>query len=423
MIDFNQFWAEPGCAPGMSKEGTEAYLEQKMGGMPLAALVPEGMFEPGPGVTAEEIAAWEQERGVRLPDVLRQALARQNGGYVRDNQFRVFPLEEMIPPDDEFWEYATYEEKEVPDRELVIQFGEDEFGGICHLNYAQGPQQEPSVYVYHSDPGDLDKCSDSVERFLGNMLQTAEAPSVNWSETASLEVIARERIDLLGLRAMDAESEQILGRQGGALLLFTHERTPGLERFTKTTLPEPLVQDAAMIMPFRPDPICTFGLMLQPREPDGIVAHESVRTRDGRWKNSTSRGVPVCVHFESHDRTRLEALRRTLFGEKAADRAVAREKSQEELQQRMAAHSPEEQQAAGMSMFQQLRQRMFPGGRPKPEDMPPELAAIQELMQKRLAEIEKRMKEKTGGRPVNPEIQRLLGEMMGPAGEDSEGEE
>jgi hypothetical protein len=161
--------------------------------------------------------------------------------------------------------------------------------------------------------------------------------------------------------------------------------------------------------------------MLQPREPDGIVAHESVRTRDGRWKNSTSRGVPICIQIESHDRTRLEALRRTLFGEKAADRADAREKSQEELQQRMAALSPEERQAAGMSMFQQMRQRMFPGGRPKPEGMPPELAAIQDLLQKRLAEIEKRMKEKTGGRPVNPEIQRLLGEMMGPDAE-AEGE-
>jgi len=89
----------------MSKEETEAYLKraQEMSGMPLAALVPEGALDPGAGVTAEEITAWEQEHGVRLPDVLRQALARQNGGYVRDSQFRVWPLEEIVPPDDEFW--------------------------------------------------------------------------------------------------------------------------------------------------------------------------------------------------------------------------------------------------------------------------------------------------------------------------------
>src|SRR5439155_9518911 len=84
MIDFDRFWSEPGCAPGMTKEETEAYLRQQVGGIPLEALAPQGALDPGPGVTSEEIDAWEQEHGVRLPDVLRQALARQNGGYVRD---------------------------------------------------------------------------------------------------------------------------------------------------------------------------------------------------------------------------------------------------------------------------------------------------------------------------------------------------
>jgi hypothetical protein len=50
--------------------------------------------------------------------------------------------------------------------------------------------------------------------------------------------------------------------------------------------------------------------------------------------------------------------------------------------------------------------------------MPPEAAARQELLQKRLAEIEKRVKERTGNQPVNPEIQRLLGEMMKRPAED-----
>jgi hypothetical protein len=275
--------------------------------------------------------------------------------------------------------------------------------------------------VYHSDPGDFDKCSDSVAKFFGRMLKTAEAPSVDWSETASLEVVARETIDLLRLHGKGAESEVILGRQGGALVLFTHERTPQQERFTKTTLPEPLLQDFAMIMRRRPDPVNTYGLMLQPQDSDGIVEHESERTRDGRWKNSTSHGVPICVQFESHDRTRLEALRRSLFGDKTADRAQAREKSQEELQQRMAAVSPEERQAAGMSMFQHMKQRLFPGG--PPEEMPPEAAALQELLQKKLAEMEQRVKERTGNQPVNSEIQRLLGEMMKPAAKDAQGEE
>jgi hypothetical protein len=404
MIDFNRFWAEAGCAPGMSKEETEEYLKQEMGGMPLAALVPDRLLDPGPGVTEQEIEALEHERGVRLPDVLRQALALQNGGYLRDSAFRVLPLEEIVPNDEEFWEYASYEEEEVPDQSLVFQFGEDEFGGACHLNYARGAHEEPSVYVYHSDPGDFDRCADSVTKFFSRMLRTAEAPSVDWSETASLEVVARETIDLSQLYRKSAEKELILGRQGGTLVLFTHERSPNAETFTKTTLPEPLVQELAMIQRLRPDPVHTYGLILQPKESDGIVAVESKRTRDGKWKNSKTNGVPICVLFESHDRARLETLRRALFGEKAAGRAQAQEERQEELQRRMGALSPAERQAAGMSMFQQMRQRLFPGGPPKPEDMPPEAAALQELLQKKLAEIEQRVRENTGGQPVNPEI-------------------
>jgi hypothetical protein len=49
-----------------------------------------GLF-PGPGVTRDQIQAWERDRGVRLPDVLCQAYSRQDGGYVRNIQFRVLP--------------------------------------------------------------------------------------------------------------------------------------------------------------------------------------------------------------------------------------------------------------------------------------------------------------------------------------------
>ena len=78
----------------------------------------------------------------------------------------------------------------------------------------------------------------------------------------------------------------------------------------------------------------------------------------------------------------------------------------------MDALSPAEMQAAGMTMFQQMKQRLIPSGPPKPEDMPPEAAALQELLNKKLAEIEQRVRERTGGRPVNPEIQRLMGEVL-----------
>jgi hypothetical protein len=420
MIDFKRFWAEPGCAPGMSKEETEAYLKQHAPGIPLEALRPNWALDPGPGVSVEQIDRWERAHRVRLPDVLRRALALQDGGYVRENAFRVFPLAEIVPNDDEFWEYACYDEEDVPDRSLVFQFGEDEFGGTCHLIYARGPQGEPSVYVYHSDPGDLDHCADSITQFFDRMLKTAEAPSVHWSETESLEVVARETIDLSRLYRKPAKRELILGRQGGALVLFTHERAPDQESFTKTTLPEPLVQQIALIQRHRPDPVSTYSLILQPKVSDGIVEVESKRTSDGKWKNGETNGVPICVLFESHDRSRLDTLRRTLFGEKAAARAQAQEERQEELQQKMGALSPGEVQAAGLSMFQHMKERLFPGG--SPPNMPPEAAALQELLQMKLAEIEQRLREKNAGQPMNPEIQRLLREAMPPPAEAGDAE-
>jgi hypothetical protein len=49
------------------------------------------------------------------------------------------------------------------------------------------------------------------------------------------------------------------------------------------------------------------------------AASKSQRTADGHWKNSKSRGAPICAQFESSDRARLQALRRDLFGDQAPE--------------------------------------------------------------------------------------------------------
>src|SRR5207302_2872005 len=142
-------------------------------------------------------------------------------------------------------------------------------------------------------------------------------------------------------------------------------------------LPEPLLKQAALIQPCRPAPISTFSLMLQPRDIDGIVALESQRTGDGRWKNSTSHGTPGCVLFESSDRGRLETLRRDLFGKKAADWAQAQEKRQQMLQTTLDSISPDERQAAMFQMMLQMRERftkLHAADSPLPEGAAPELA-------------------------------------------------
>jgi hypothetical protein len=440
MIDFDRFWAEPGSFPGMTREQAEAQLRQ-MGAWLESLPGASGKFDmsmvPGltaaPGVTDEQIAAWESEHGVSLPQVLRQALMRRNGGFVRETQFRILPLEEIDNPDEEFWEWASYDEEEVPDRTLVFRFAEDEFGGECLLVYgADETEREPGVFVYHSDGGDLDRCSKSVTRFFSRMLETSESPSVDWPEVSTVETIARETIDLSPIHGGPAAKEQVLGRQEGAFLLFEHEKSPAGESYSKTTLPGPLLKQAAMLQPCRPAPVSTYSLMLQPENTEAIMRVESQRTGDGQWKNSTSHGTPICVLFESTDRGRLEALRRDLVGKKAADRSQAVESRQQKLQSTLEALSPDERQSAMFQMMLQMReqlQNMHLAGSSLPADAPPELAALHESLQQKLLEAEQRAKEHLSRHPLGPEIMRQFGainpeilRLFGAAGEPDDEE-
>src|SRR5215467_7485297 len=103
----------------MSRDEAEAQMRQ-LGAWLEALPGASGKFDvsqvPGmtarPGVTKEQIADWERAHRVRLPDILRQALARQNGGFVGDTRFHILPLEDIGNPDAEFWEWASYKEDE-----------------------------------------------------------------------------------------------------------------------------------------------------------------------------------------------------------------------------------------------------------------------------------------------------------------------
>ncbi len=429
MIDFDHFWMEAGCMPGLSKEETEAQLRQlkaHYGNVEdfSGDIQNRPGMKPRPGVTAKQIEDWERERGVQLPDMLRQAMAQQDGGYVYRSSIRILPLAQIANPEEDFWEWASYKEKEVPERRLVLRFAQDEdLGGSLFLNYnVKGPQQEPGLLECYSGDPDLNQRAKSVTKFFARMLETFDAPLVNWSETKSLQEIARETIDLSEMYKAPAKKEQVLGRQAGVLVLFTREQALSGLHLTKTTLPEPLVKAMAMIRPFRPAPVGTYGLILQPEKSEGIVELDSQQTPEGQWKNHTSRGVPVCVQFESHERSRLEELRKTLLGQSAASRAQAMdehlEKSQqqmEKLQQHMAALSPEQQRAAAMQMAPQMWERLkglLSFALPEAETMPPEAARLQEMLQEKMKELGKRAQEAIAKHPLDPESQRLVEEMM-----------
>jgi hypothetical protein len=423
MIDYDHFWAKPGSVPGMSGEDSREHLEMSAAALQQSLGIP-GAFDwsmipgmnPGPGRTPEQIAECERELSVRLPEVLRQAYARQDGGYVLDTEFpfRVYPLDEIDTPDDASWEYFCFDKGEEADQELFFEFAEDDFGGRFFLRYsADHSGQEPAVFVYHGDTGNTELCEGSVTKFFEWLLRTDAAPSVDWAEVAALAPVARETVDLSPLyHGRPAEKEQVLARVGRNLVLYVRERTPESESYTKTTLPEPLKAGEARLQQSHPGITPTHGLMLQPKNSRGIVSVRSRRTSRGGWKNDKERGVPVYVEFESADPERLRALRVELFGQKAADRADAEEKRQQKFEESMMSLSPDEQHSAMMQMMMQMRGR--PGGMPAtdaplPPGAPPEAVALHEMMQKKLREIEERARGHIAKHPVDPKLLAELG--------------
>jgi hypothetical protein len=407
MIDFDRFWTDPGTLPGMTEEQTQ------------------------PGVSDEQIAAWERDRGVRLPDVLREALRRQNGGFVGDEETgcRILPLDRIVPMEDDAWEWAFCDEDEddAPDRRLILEFGYgcDGTGGTLYLNYADcGPQGEPSVVLYYSDGGEFDPCAESLAEFFEQMLATNDAPEIDWSETERLSVVARETIDLSAMYRAAASLDQVLGWSDGALHLYTRETTPEGERLSRTRLPLPLDAGWASVSPLRPGAPGTFALHLQPKDADGIVHVESRLTRDGRWKNSTDHGVPIYVQFESTDRRGLDELRNSLFGEAAVERVRRQDDVQERLQARFATLSPEQQQAAAMQMVLQMQaenERFMREQYPElDEPPPPELAEAARVMQEKLAQAMQQGRDIVARNPLDPETARLVDEMVRLADDESE---
>src|ERR1700730_9841921 len=124
MIDFNRFWME----------GNNPYEEEDEGA-------------PPPGVTRKEILGWESLHGVKLPEPIRTALGFRNGGYVRNMDIEIMPLDRFVPVDDDYWEYTEIADDEAPDHGLLFVFGDDtQDGGTYLMNFnSRGPEGPPSV--------------------------------------------------------------------------------------------------------------------------------------------------------------------------------------------------------------------------------------------------------------------------------------
>jgi hypothetical protein len=407
MIDFARFWMK-GNNPYEDEDETQGATSAKV----------------TPGVTAEEILEWEREYGVKLPEPIRTALGIRNGGFVRNAPIQVLPLDEIVPADDEFWEYTEIEEDEAPDHRLMFVFGSDtEIGGTLLMNFnARGPEGSPSVYIdHHGESTSL--FNETIGGLFEAALASAAGPSVDWSEfDAGVPIIARETIDLSAVyRGKPASEDQVLARVAETLVLLTRERSPEGTVLTRTTLPLPLDAGAAEVRPHRPAPISTFVLHLQPEDNDGIVYVRSETNADGRWKNSTQQGVPIYYTFESTDRHRLQSLRTQLFGTEGAASAQAKQDRQAAFAEMLDTLAPEQRSAALFEAALSIKQetdRQFAAQFGDLGPIPPELAATAEALRLKMEATAGQVRQKSAANPVDPEtLRRIKGYLREPDAE------
>ena len=292
-----------------------------------------------------------------------------------------------------------FDEDVYRDPALVFRFGTGaESGGDYLMDYnAGGPEASPSVYIHYNDGTGATLIKDSFDDFFERLGARSPTPNVDWSEAEpSLDVFARETVDLTAFHQAKAHLEQVLVRQGDSLVLYTREVSPQGEALSKTTLPLPIHGTLAMVLRRRPAPNLTFGLHLQSQDNEGIILLESRRKGDAGWVNTETKGAPGYVQFESADRDRLEALRGRLLGGSETQssvvagpgRAASEDPSIAYLKRAMELKEEAQRKCAALS-----------GDLPPP---PADVDAIAALWKQRATEALERARGPSAGRPPFP---------------------
>ena len=353
-----------------------------------------------------QIQAWEALHGVTLPEPLRTALALRDGGMVRKAGFSIHPLAEIVPVEDDFWEWCDLEAEEVPDRSLLFEWGLGDATMLMNFNEA-GPHGSPSVYLdFHGEQ--CLRVGDSMVAFFEAELAADAEPTVRWADAENrLGTIARVTVKDEDPDVHEPAVDQILIRDRNSLVVFSHERFADGERLTRTTLPMPLDAEMARIHSLRPGSDDFFVLHLQSSDPEATTEEESTRDEDGLWKNSSTEGTPsFYVQIQANDRARLEAIRIELVGAEAAKLTRSNEERDHALAANLAGMPTAERQAAMVARMLDLlpaeeRAALLSGSvdqavqqvadRAAADGIPPELAEAAMAVRRRFAEAMARM--------------------------------
>lgn len=125
----------------------------------------------GPGVDPQQIADWEEQRGVALPPALRRAYLQQDGGYIRGGRaLWLLPLAEIEPVEDGYLDGLCFgnEDGRLDAGVMLYLGGDDDQGATLLLHYDEARTVGPAVYMHWSDGDAMERLVDTVEMLFAS---------------------------------------------------------------------------------------------------------------------------------------------------------------------------------------------------------------------------------------------------------------
>jgi hypothetical protein len=125
---------------------------------------PDQLWEPSfegediaPALGDAEIAAWEHEHKVRLPQILKRAYRQQNGGRVPGSErgAAIVSLGDICPVDLADLDMTFANEDGRFNTGRLFDIGYDDTGANILLHYPGPANTEPTLYFHYNDGGTL----------------------------------------------------------------------------------------------------------------------------------------------------------------------------------------------------------------------------------------------------------------------------
>lgn len=302
-----------------------------------------------PPVPAAEIQAWEKEKGLRIPALLRDALMMHNGGTLLDSVdpvIEVRPLEEWELIDPELVELFKYE----GDPRQFMAFADSEYGSCYYLNYARcNADGEPVVGSMNQSGVSIKESSDDVATYLARLAGSlTEQPAVDGSHAARLTHLGQTQ-----LVTKDVAHYSLLGRDSDGHLVHLHHHTSSDgEQWTSTCMPGPLSFTRLLTSETGTKNQLVYQLQLCPQQTTSIREWTSSSQPGGRWKNELTEGYPGSTTVQSLELEPILLLRRVLTGPPQTQAQEEAETLRIEYLRLMAASTPKERSMAELHLQQ-----------------------------------------------------------------------